>query len=168
MYVRRYGAGRTPRDDIATSTWHCIMRSTQAAVLLSLALVLSAPQPAEGFFGKLTQSMDKVKGHMTKHIEQRAKQVATLEASSGGVFYTSDSDPLGKAGVHVPTVEVQHGGALRTVVISLPDGMEPGQWVDAVWARDQNGKIVHLKQFKSDPGTPHPGTCVHTVVLSSA
>lgn len=137
--------------------WTC--RALHVLVVLALAF---SPAPTESVFGGMSKkkSFEKMRRQVQQHTDQRDRDVAALEASSNGVFYTVDADPLGKAAEHVPQLRVEPAGIARTAVVSLPDGIGAGQWVDAVWVKDQDGNVLHLKRFENDPGQPHPGMCV--------
>jgi hypothetical protein len=129
------------------------------SLALLLALLAVGPQPSDTFFGNLKSKLTQIQDTVKQHQKKQREDVAAFELASGAI-HTADQDPLGKAATHVPELELSHAhtGSARTAVITLPPGMEAGQWVDAVWAKDQDGKVVHLKRFDEDPGTPHPGT----------
>lgn len=126
---------------------------------LALLLVLGAVslQPSAAIFDTFRKKFDTIQARVQQHRQKMQDDVAAIEASSGSVIYTADADPLGKAATHVPQLRITHEGIARTASISVA-GMEAGRWVDALWVRDQNGKVLHLKRFPEDPGTAHPGS----------
>ena len=133
------------------------MRPASAAATTAL-LVLLLVQPVEPFWGKTNKMVKRMGERVREHIKaQGAKAVAIEDANKdAGTFYSKEHDPLGKAAKHVPQVTVEKAGQARTATITVPHGMD---WsdskhvIDALFVRDQTGKLIHFREFNEEDTT---------------
>ena len=134
------------------------MRPASAAATTTALLVLLLVEPVEPFWGKTNKMVKGMAERVREHIKaQGAKAVAIEDAiKDAGTFYSAEHDPLGKAAKHVPQVTVEKAGQARTATITVPHGMD---WsdskhvIDALFVRDQTGKLIHFREFNEEDTT---------------
>ena len=135
------------------------MRPASAAATTAL-LVLLLVEPVEPFWGKTNKMVKRMGERVREHIKaQGAKAVAIEDANKdAGTFYWAGHDPLGKAAKHVPQVTVEKAGQARTATITVPHGMDWSDGskhiIDALFVRDQTGKLIHFRELTEEDTQP--------------
>ena len=135
------------------------MRPASAAATTAL-LVLLLVEPVEPFWGKTNKMVKRMGERVREQIKaQGAKAVAIEDANKdAGTFYSTEHDPLGKAAKYVPQVTVEKAGQARTATITVPHGMDWADGskhvIDALFVRDQTGKLIHFREFNEEDTQP--------------
>ena len=118
------------------------------------AVTLSVPATLWGCNKNKTTTNSGANHKSTAAWEAKAQQL-----ESTGVLTTDAPGKWdGKAGSHVPQVSFQQGQG--TVTIHTAHGMSPEHYITAHYIRDQDGKIIGMKEYT---GNESDATAVFTL-----
>jgi len=147
------GSSGKRRQALLTAAWVAAAEEREAAAAAAAEAAAAAAAPAQGIQsgeGVLTAAAP---GPWAGKAAAHVPVVSMSDWGGASTLVVSPAPPSGAAGsgdeVLVSVARPRSGATAAAV--SVPHGMAAEHWIDLVWARDQDGKLLAAKQF------PRPG-----------